>query len=64
MMKSLSYRNQSTDLQSKSVDWFLYDKDFRHERVKGCNFDIMMILRKLASAIFLENFFFFSVGFF
>ena len=64
MMKSLSYRNQSTDLQSKSLDWFLYDKDFRHERVKGCNFNIMMILRKLASAIFLENLIFFSVGFF
>ena len=22
------------DLQSKSVDWFLYDKELRHERVK------------------------------
>ena len=21
-------------LQSKSMDWFLYDRDFRHERVK------------------------------
>ena len=32
--RSLSYRNQSTDLQSKSMNWFLYDKDLRHERVK------------------------------
>ena len=32
--RSLSYRNQSIDLQSKSVDWFLYDTDLRHERVK------------------------------
>ena len=23
-----SYRNQSIDLQSKSVDWFLYDGNF------------------------------------
>ena len=32
--KSLSYRNQFIDLQSKSIDWFLYDKYLRHERVK------------------------------
>ena len=32
--RSLSYRNQSTDLQNKSMDLFLYDKEFRHERVK------------------------------
>ena len=31
----LSYRNQSIDLQSKSVDWFLYNNDLRHERVKN-----------------------------
>ena len=28
---SLSYRNQSTDLQSKSVDWFLYDRALHQE---------------------------------
>ena len=27
------YRNQSIDLWSKSVDWFLYDNSLRHERV-------------------------------
>ena len=32
---SLSYRNQSIDLLYKSMDWFLYDKDIRHESVKG-----------------------------
>ena len=32
--RSLSYRNQSIDLQSKSMDWFLYDRDFCHESVK------------------------------
>ena len=31
--RSLLYRNQSTDLQSKSMDRFLYDRNFRHERV-------------------------------
>ena len=34
MTEPLSYRNLSTDLQSKSMDWFLYDNGLRHERVK------------------------------
>ena len=33
--KSLSYRTQSIDLQRKSMDLFIYDRDLRHERVKG-----------------------------
>ena len=32
--RPISYRNQSIDLRSKSVDWFLYDIGVRHERVK------------------------------
>ena len=32
----LSYRNQSDDLQSKSVDWFLYDRNILHERLNCC----------------------------
>ena len=32
--RSLSYRNQSIGFHHKSMDWFLYDKDLRHERVK------------------------------
>ena len=32
--RSLSYRNQSINLQSKSMDWFLYGKDLSHERAK------------------------------
>ena len=32
--RSLLYRNQSIDLQRKSMDWFLYDRGLRHERVK------------------------------
>ena len=31
----LSYRNQPTDLLCKSIDWFLYDRDLRQERVKA-----------------------------
>ena len=31
--KPLSYRNQSIDLLCKSMDWFLYDNNLRHERV-------------------------------
>ena len=30
----LSYSNQFTDLQSKSMDWFLHDRDLRHEIAK------------------------------
>ena len=29
----LSYKNQSIDLLCKLMEWFLYDKDIRHERV-------------------------------
>ena len=36
--RPLSYRNQSIDLQSKSMDWFLHDNDLRHERVKLITF--------------------------
>ena len=35
MTESLSYRNQSIDLLCKSMDWFLYESDLRHERVNG-----------------------------
>ena len=32
--RPISYRNQSIDLQSKSMDWFLYDIGLRRQRVK------------------------------
>ena len=35
--RSLSYRNQSIDLQNKSIYWFLYDRDLRHERINVTN---------------------------
>ena len=31
---SLSYRNRCIDLQIKSMDWFLYNRNLPHERVK------------------------------
>ena len=31
--RSLSCRNQSIDLLRRSMDWFLYDNGFRHEKV-------------------------------
>ena len=30
-----SHKNQFFDLHSKSMDWFLYDRDLRRERVNG-----------------------------
>ena len=35
MRRPQPYRNQSIDLQSKLMDWFLYDNGLRHERVKN-----------------------------
>ena len=34
-VRPLLYRNQSIDLQNKSIDWCLYDKSLRHERVNA-----------------------------
>ena len=39
MTESLSYRNLSVDLLSKSMDWFLYDKDLRHEKRVKQNYE-------------------------
>ena len=36
--RPLPYRNQSTDLGSKSMNWFLYDNGLHHERVKLLNY--------------------------
>ena len=33
--RPLSYRHQSINLRSKSMDWFLYDNGLRHERVRS-----------------------------
>ena len=34
-LRYLSYRNQPIDLQGKSMDWFLYDRDVHHARIKS-----------------------------
>ena len=34
--RSRSYRNQSIDLHSISMGWFLHGRDLRHERVSPC----------------------------
>ena len=34
MTKALLNRNQFIDLLCKSIDWFLYDRKLRYERVK------------------------------
>ena len=33
--RSVSYKNQSIDLLYILVNWFLYDRDLRHERVNA-----------------------------
>ena len=43
--RPLSYRNQSIDLLRKSMDWFLYDNDLRHERVnRFCGWHLLLII--------------------
>ena len=47
----LSYRNQSIDLRSKSMDWFLYDNGLRHERVNSL-LSIMLVLQTQIPTVF------------
>ena len=47
--RPLSYRNQSTDLQSKSTDRFLYDNGLHHERVNACVFRSSPTITKLVA---------------
>ena len=47
----LLYRNQSIDLQSKSMDWFLYDNDLRHERVKIKNLYPFSLLANMMKSL-------------
>ena len=57
--RSLSYRNQSIGLLCKSMDWFMYDLDLRHERVKPCT--IKTVTDKTIIHTFFDNFISFSV---
>ena len=48
--RPLSYRNQSINLQSKSMECFLYDNGFRHERVNWLStlmYFLMMMLTRI-----------------
>ena len=48
----LSYRKQSINLQSKSKDWFLYDRGIRHERVNAL---LLVCIHPDTSLIMREN---------
>ena len=49
---SLSYRNQSINLQSKLMDWFLYDRDLRHEQVKLNHIELQTLSKVQTSVLF------------
>ena len=52
--RPLSYRNQSIDLRSKWMDWFLYDNSLRQERVNPFySTDVFLYLLKTSE----NNFF-------
>ena len=44
--RSLSYRSQSIDLQSKSKDWFLYDRELSHKRLKHRALSCIMVIKR------------------
>ena len=54
----LSYRHQSIDLLCESMDWCLYNRDLRHERVRDYvlvysgNFDALAKISELLSTMF------------
>ena len=53
--RSLLYRNQSIDLQRKSMDWFLYDMGHRHERVKHFQASLRPVLGNFRLAIAIKD---------
>ena len=48
--RPISYINQSIDLRSKSMGWFLYDIGLRHERVNFHSADFLMIWREIEAS--------------
>ena len=54
--RSLSYRNESIHLLCKSMDWFLYDRDLRHERVKGTIWTFSNIVHERVKSNFFADF--------
>ena len=63
--RPLSYRNQSIDLRSKSMDWFLYDNGLSHERVKEylssehLNINFSIEKKRMVVCLFLDGNYFF-----
>ena len=57
LQKSPSYRNQSIDLQSKSIDWFLYARNLHHETGKWSFRGIFKNLSNICDTVILANFF-------
>ena len=56
--RRLLYRNQqSIDLQSKPMDWFLYDNGLRHEWVKKCKQVIYLYPKKWKVPSYIESVF-------
>ena len=58
--RSLSYRNQSIDLLRRSMGWFLYDRDLRHELRRSSS----IILQNSALTSCKAEFAFCFLGFF
>ena len=52
---SLSYRNQSIDLQSKSVDWFLYKRDIRFFAEIAKDYSVSTYVKFSGKLIFLAS---------
>ena len=53
------YHIETSPLRSKSLDWFLYDNDLRHESVKSYynlkNLNKVLILFKFLEQLFRKN---------
>ena len=51
--KPLTLRNHIIDLQRKSMDWFLYDTDLCHERIKSFRSSFILVNPLNASVVLL-----------
>ena len=55
--RSLSCRYQSIGLHSKSLNWFLHDRDVRHKKVKGskkkshCKLTLLVVFMSITLAV-------------
>ena len=60
--RPLSYWNQSIDLQSRSMDWFLYGNGFRLERIKVSVYPWKMKILKTTYCLFTVLLFDYNAG--